>query len=301
MNSANIPLERGESRPAESRAALASVAEQGDRMIGITDKEFERLAAFVKRSFGLHLSREKKMLVLGRLGRVLQSLNFDNFTDYLDYVAGDRSGAAAVTLINRLTTNHTFFMREADHFDYFRDKVLPEIMPRLTDKDLRVWSAGCSTGEEPYTLAMLIDEYLGNARMGWDTTLLATDISERALQQAVKGVYPAESVEPLPKRWRLSYFVPHGDGGYAVAGRIRQEVVFRRFNLMDPFPFRKKFHVIFCRNVMIYFDENTRRQLIRKFCDSLAPGGYLFIGHSETINRFESPFRYVKPSIYRKE
>jgi len=269
--------------------------------IEITDKEFERLAAYVKKSFGLNLGKEKKMLVLGRLGRVLQSLNFDNFSDYLDYVAGDRSGQAAATLINRLTTNHTFFMREADHFDFFRNKVLPEIMPRLKDKDLRVWSAGCSTGEEPYTLAMLIDEYLGSAKLGWDTALLATDISERVLRHAVRGVYPAESVELLPKRWRLSYFSPHGDGQYAVTCRIRKEVVFRRFNLMDPFPFRRGFHVIFCRNVMIYFDENTRRNLIRKFYDSLVPGGYLFIGHSETINRFESPFKYVKPSIYRKE
>ncbi|REK56580.1 MAG: chemotaxis protein CheR [Thermobacillus sp.] len=270
-------------------------------MIGITEKEFERLAAYVKQSFGLHLGKEKKMLVLGRLGRVLQTLNMKSFTDYLDYVTADRTGQAAVTLINRLTTNHTFFMREADHFDYFRDRVLPEIMPRLKDKDLRVWSAGCSTGEEPYTLAMLIDEYLDSARTGWDTTLLATDISEHVIRQAVRGVYPAESVELLPKRWRLSYFVPHGTDQYAVTGRIRKEVVFRRFNLMDPFPFRRRFHVIFCRNVMIYFDEHTRRQLIRKFYDSLVPGGYLFIGHSETINRFESPFKYVKPSVYRKE
>jgi len=269
-------------------------------LMDITEQEFERLAAYVKKSFGLHLGREKKMLVLGRLGRVLQSLNLDNFTDYLDYVTRDRSGQAAATLINRLTTNHTFFMREPDHFDYFRDRVLPEILPRLKDRDLRVWSAGCSTGEEPYTLAMLIDEHVGSAKIGWDTTLLATDISERVLLHAIRGVYPAESVEPLPKRWRLTYFVPHGDGRYAVADRIRREVVFRRFNLMDPFPFRKGFHVIFCRNVMIYFDEHTRRRLIRKFYESLAPGGYLFIGHSETINRFESPFTYVKPSIYRK-
>jgi chemotaxis protein methyltransferase CheR len=270
-------------------------------MIGITDKEFERLAAYVKKSFGLHLGREKKMLVAGRLGPVLQSLNMASFTEYLDHVERDRSGQAAATLVNRLTTNHTFFMRESDHFDFVRNRVLPEITPRLKDRDLRVWSAGCSTGEEPYTLAMLIDEYLGSNRLGWDTTLLATDITERVLRHAVRGIYSSESVEPLPKRWRLNYFVPCGDGEYAVAGRIRREVVFRRFNLMDPFPFRKKFHVIFCRNVMIYFDEQTRRKLIRKFYDSLEPGGYLFIGHSEPINRFELPFTMVRPSIYRKD
>jgi chemotaxis protein methyltransferase CheR len=270
-------------------------------MIEISDQEFNRLAVYIKANFGIHLSREKKILVMGRLARVLQALNFDNFNDYMNYVQADRSGQAAKTLVNQITTNHTFFMREADHFDFFKDKVLPALIPELKDKDLRVWSAGCSTGEEAYTLAMLIDEYLGNARLGWDTRLLATDISEKALTHAARGVYPSESVATLPQRWRTAYFVPYGIGYVAVTDRIKQEVVFRRFNLMDPFPFRKSFHVIFCRNVMIYFDEQTRRNLIRKFYDCLEPGGYLFIGHSETINRLDTPFKYIKPAIYRKE
>jgi chemotaxis protein methyltransferase CheR len=270
-------------------------------MIEITEQEFQRLAAFVKLNFGIHLSREKKNLVMGRRGNVLHSLNMDNFSDYINYVLADNSGEAAQTLVNRLTTNHTFFMREPDHFEFFRSKVLPSLLPKLRDKDLRVWSAGCSTGEEPYTLAMLIDEYLGKARLGWDTKLLATDISENALTQAVRGIYPSESVMLLPKRWQSAYFVPYGSNQFAIKNQIKREVVFRRFNLMDPFPFRKTFHVIFCRNVMIYFDENTRRTLIQKFYDSLEPGGYLFIGHSETINRLDTNFRYVKPAVYRKE
>jgi chemotaxis protein methyltransferase CheR len=270
-------------------------------MIEITDQVFQRLAAFVKTNFGIHLSKDKKMLVMGRLGCVLRSLNMDNFSDYINFVITDGSGEAARTFVNRITTNHTFFMRESDHFDFFKNQVLPALLPRIRDKDLRIWSAGCSTGEEPYTLAMLIDEYLGKDKQGWDTTILATDISEKVLAHAARGIYSDESVMQLPKRWKLTYFIPHGTNQYAVTNAIRQEVLFRRFNLMDPFPFRKKFHVIFCRNVMIYFDSNTRRMLTQKFYDMLMPGGYLFIGHSETINRLETNFKYVRPAVYRKE
>jgi len=269
-------------------------------MIEITDQEFQRLAALVKANFGIHLSKEKKALVMGRLGNILRSLNMDNFSDYINFVIADRSGEAAKTFISKITTNHTYFMREADHFDFFRDKLLPALMPKLKDKDLRIWSAGCSTGEEPYTLAMLIDEYLGGARRGWDTKILATDISEKVLAHAARGMYSDESVLLLPKRWKLTYFVPHGDNQYAVKDSIKREVLFRRFNLMDPFPFKKKFHVIFCRNVMIYFDANTRKQIVRKFYDALEPGGYLFIGHSETIHRDDRLFHYVMPAVYRK-
>ncbi|AZK47934.1 CheR family methyltransferase [Paenibacillus lentus] len=270
-------------------------------MFEISDKEFRRVAHFIKVNYGIHLNNEKKILVVGRLGQVMQRLNINNFSDYLDYIIADKSGEAAKTFINQMTTNHTFFMREADHFNYFRDTVLSSLLPRVRDKDLRVWSAGCSSGEEPYTLAILIDEYLGSARIGWDTQLLATDISEKVLNRAKKGIYSSEAVALLPKRWRHSYFKRHADNHYEVSNKIKKEVVFRRFNLMESFPFKKKFHVIFCRNVMIYFDADTKMNLIRKFYDSLEPGGYLFIGHSETINREDTRFKYVMPAVYRKE
>ena len=266
----------------------------------LTDQEFQQLAGYLKAHFGIHLNIHKKALVIGRLGGVLRRLNMGSFSEFMDYLVSDESGEAAGLLANHMTTNHTFFMREADHFHFFRDRILPEVMPRLEERDLRVWSAGCSSGEEPYTLAMLIDEHLNGARLGWDTKLLATDISEKVLNRAVQGIYSAEAIEALPKRWKVSYFQPLADGCYQVKERIRNEVLFRRFNLMDPFPFRKKFHVIFCRNVMIYFDAVTRRTLVRKFYDALEPGGYLFIGHSETIQRGDGLFHYVRPAIYRK-
>lgn len=273
----------------------------GEVMIEISDKEFIKLAGYIKTNFGIHLSDEKRTLVMGRLWNVLNSLNMENFSDYLNYIATDQSGEAARTFINQMTTNHTYFMRESDHFDLFRAKVLPEQVPKIKDRDLRVWSAGCSTGEEAYTLAILINEFFGNARLGWDTKLLATDISEKVLVEAKKGIYSREEVALLPERWKHNYFHPHGMNQYEVKPKIKNEVVFRRFNLMDPFPFKKKFHVIFCRNVMIYFDASTRMQLIHKFYDSLVPGGYLFIGHSETIQRDHTKFKYVMPAVYRKE
>lgn len=270
-------------------------------MVEISDYEFRRLADYIKVNFGIHLSDEKKVLVAGRLSQVLLKLNIDSFSDYMNYMMADKSGEAARTFINKMTTNHTFFMREADHFDYFKNHVLPSLKPALRDRDLRVWSAGCSTGEEPYTLAMLIDEYFGKERMGWDTKLLATDISEHVLTDASQGIYAEEAVAQLPDMWKLSYFNPLGTDHYEVINRIKQEVIFRRFNLMESFPFRKKFHVIFCRNVMIYFDAKTKTDLIQKFYDSLEPRGYLFIGHSETISRDFPKFKYVMPAVYRKE
>src|SRR5690606_23447111 len=161
---------------------------------------------YIKDNFGIHLNPEKKALAAGRLNFVLQSLNMNNFSDYLNYIMNDRSGEAARTFINKMTTNHTFFMREADHFRYFADAVLPKMTASIKDKDLRVWSAGCSTGEEAYTLAILTDEYLGDRRTEWDKKLLATDISDEVLQRAKEGIYDQEAVAAMPRRWQLAYF-----------------------------------------------------------------------------------------------
>ena len=212
------------------------------------------------------------------------------------------TGEAAATLVNKITTNHTYFMREANHFYYFRDKVLPYLSEKVKQKDLRIWSAGCSSGEEPYTLAMIIDEFLGKEKLLWDTKVLATDISAKVLEQASSGIYPNAEVNTLPPQWRLNYFTNIDNQKSIIVDRIRNEVIYRKLNLMERnFPFRKLFHVIFCRNVMIYFDTQTKRQLVQKFYNSLEPGGYLFVGHSESLNPEETSFKYVIPAVYRKE
>jgi chemotaxis protein methyltransferase CheR len=271
-------------------------------MVEISEREFEQLAELIKSHYGINLSEKKKTLVTGRLQNVLSQNNFKNFSEYIDYLISDRTGSAAVTLIDKITTNHTFFMREVDHFYYFRDKVLPYLVSAIKDKDLRIWSAGCSTGEEPYTLAMIIDELLGADKRWWDSKVLATDISNKVLDAAVKGIYSNEEIGQLPAGWRLNYFRKLDDENSILTDRIKNEVIFRKFNLMDEiFPFKRKFHVIFCRNVMIYFDSMTKTNLVNRFYNILENGGYLFIGHSESITRDGTRFRYVVPAIYRKE
>lgn len=267
----------------------------------MTENEFRQLAAYVKSNYGINLKEEKRAMVEGRLSSLLMKKGMSSFSDYLKYVFSDKTGEAAAMLVNRITTNHTFFMREASHFEFLAEKVLPELKLYVRNKDLRIWSAGCSTGEEAYTLAFILDEFFGREKALWDTRILATDISTRVLEHAVRGVYSEESVKSLPAKWRYNYFTKN-ESGYEVVDRIKKEVIFRKFNLADKtFPFKKKFHIIFCRNVMIYFDKETKRELLKKFYDAMETGGYLFIGHSESINRGESPFRYVMPSIYRKE
>lgn len=271
-------------------------------MLAITDNEFRMLADYIKANYGINLKEEKRSLVAGRLYNVLLQNNFDNFTEYYNYVISDKTGGAVVTLIDKISTNHTFFMREADHFYYFRDKVLPYLAGTVKEKDLRIWSAGCSSGEEPYTIAMIIDEFFGKERIWWDAKVLATDISSKVLDIAERGEYSNERILPAPASWRLNYFKMLDNENFVITDKIRKEVIYRKFNLMDEsFPFKRKFHVIFCRNVMIYFDERTKRELVNKFYDLTEYGGYLFIGHSESLNREETRYKYVMPAVYRKE
>jgi chemotaxis protein methyltransferase CheR len=241
-------------------------------------------------------------LVIGRLHNVLLQEGFINFTEYYKYLVSDQTGKAVITLLDKITTNHTFFMRESDHFYYFRDKVLPHLSKTVKDKDLRIWCAASSTGEEPYTLAMILDEFLGNEKTLWDTKILATDISEKVLGIAQKGVYSNERIAPLPSYWKINYFMRYDYEKSIMIDKIRNDVIYRKFNLMDTiFPFKKKFHTIFCRNVMIYFDDQTKNQLVNKFYDHMEYGGYLFIGHSESLNRETTRFKNVMPAVYRKE
>ncbi|MGD8401553.1 MAG: protein-glutamate O-methyltransferase CheR [Bacillota bacterium] len=270
-------------------------------MIAIKTKEFLEIVKYVKGYCGLDLT-EKRHLVEGRLQNMLAQLGMESFGEYFKYVTADKTGRAVVDLLNKVTTNHTFFLREKDHFHFFQDKVLPYLATTVTNKDLRIWSAGCATGEEPYTLAIIIAEYFKKQKYLWDSKILATDISRKALQTATAATYNVEQVGVLPEAWKKNYFHKIGPDSYTVAEKIRNEVVFRVFNLIDSvFPFKQKFQVIFCRNVMIYFDMPTKQELIRKFYDITEPGGYLFIGHAESINRDTTRYKYMMPAIYRKE
>jgi len=270
-------------------------------MEDITEREFNGLVGFVKQTYGINLL-QKKTLVCGRLSNYIVQSGFHSFSEYFAHVKSDRTGQAGVILVNKLTTNHTYFLREPQHFELLEKVILPHFATsEAKGKDLRVWSAGCSTGEEPYTLAMVINAYFGPAKYGWNTKILATDISTAVLEQAQKAVYLSAQLEKLPDHWQRQYFHKIDAESSVLKDIIRQEVIFRRFNLMnETFPFKKKFHLIFCRNVMIYFDAETKMKLINQFYHHMEPGGYLFIGHSESINRHESNYQFVAPAVYRK-
>jgi chemotaxis protein methyltransferase CheR len=274
-------------------------------LMSISDEEFKQIRSMVYERFGINLSDQKRSLVVGRLQKLLRSLGFLTFKQYYDYLRTDNTGRALNELINRISTNHTFFFRESAHFDFLRAKALPDIvamMKRDNCRDLRIWCAGCSSGEEPYGLVMVMLEYFGKEYGMWDAGILATDVSEKALNTAVSGLYPAERVEHVPSALKQRYFINTRKGAWEVADRVKKEVTFRRFNLMNKsFPFKKPFHAIFCRNVMIYFDQPTRDALVKKFYDNTVSGGYLFIGHSETIRGGKVPYEYIKPAVYRKK
>ncbi len=272
----------------------------GEPMQPITEIEFRQLADYIKANFGIYLKEEKQTLLTGRLSYMLQQNKFNSFSEYYNYVVTDTTGMAAVSLVDRITTNYTYFMREADHYNYLRSTVLPVLENTISDRDLRVWSAGCSSGEEPYTLAFILEEYFKDKRY-WDKQILATDISVSALTSAQNGVYDEKQVSVLPPIWRLNYFKKIPGEKYIVSDKIKKEVIFRKLNLIsDEFRFKKPFQVIFCRNVMIYFDNKDKQELINKFYDITAPGGYLFIGHSESIARDESKYTYIMPAVYKK-
>lgn len=267
----------------------------------ISDKEFTRLVTYVHENYGINLT-QKRILVEGRLSNELTRRNYQDYTAFLDMVFADKSGTEMVALLNKLTTNHTYFMREEEHYEFMRDVFLPYIEQKNSvRKNIQLWSAGCSSGEEAYTTQMQMQEYFGNKASSWDTRILATDISVKVLTKAQQAVYHQESMKNLPDTWKRKYFKDAGNECFKVNPEITSKVIFKTFNLMDPIPFKKQpFDLIFCRNVMIYFDAPTKLALVKRFYDVLAPGGYLFIGHAESIPRDQTQYEYIKPAIYRK-
>ncbi|MCL2088586.1 MAG: protein-glutamate O-methyltransferase CheR [Oscillospiraceae bacterium] len=266
-------------------------------MFKISEQDFQRLYKHIYDNFGIDLSK-KKQLIEGRLYNTVVKAGFTGFTEYIDHVLKHNNSNEMEQVINKLTTNHTYFMRESSHFELFRDTILPELEYRKRNKVLGIWSAGCSSGEEPYTLSMILRDYFAN-KPGWDTRVLATDISHRVMNIAKAGVYEEESLKEIPNVWKTKYFKKDGHD-YHLTPEIKNNVIFREFNLMDPINFKLKFDVIFCRNVMIYFDAQTKAALIDRFYNATANGGYLLIGHSETIDKSHNPYQYLRAASYKK-
>lgn len=266
----------------------------------LSDGEFLHIVSYVKGRYGIDLS-QKRVLISGRLENYLLRNGFQSYGDYIRLVEQNPEGAEAKNLVNVLTTNHTYFMREFIHFEYLQRYVLPWIKERegKRSKDVRIWSAASSTGEEPYTIQMVLSDYF-SLDPGWDTQILATDISTEVLQKARNGVYLAEQIEPVPEHWKRRYFQAVSSEEFQVRQELQKKIVFRQFNLMDEIPFKGLFHVVFLRNVMIYFEEETKRKLLSRIYQHMADGGYLFVGTTESIDKTSTDFKYVQPSIYRK-
>lgn len=266
----------------------------------VNETDFERLVVYVKHMVGINLEG-KETLAVARLNNHINALGCISLGEYLDLVSNDITGKESEKLINFLTTNHTYFWREERHFEYMHSVVLPTLRDRCSsERDIRIWCAASSTGEEPYTLAMLMEEYFAPLQDEWDTTILATDVSTAVLETAAIGRYPADSIQSLPIAWQQRYFKKEGEW-VAIKDELKQRVLFRRLNLIDAFPFKKKLHIIFARNVLIYFDDQIKKNVIEKMTDVLEDGGYLFIGTTESVGKMNDRLQCVAPSVYIKK
>ena len=261
--------------------------------------EFEAFRRLAYDKFGLDLRDGKEELVAARLGKRMRQGGFDSFEKYYEHVVGDRSGEALIGMIDALATNHTSFLREAAHFEFLRQNVLPGLRERPR---IELWSAACSTGEEPYTLAFTLWDLWGETGFQ-KVRILATDISTKALATARHAVYPADRFSMVPPGW-MRQFLLRGEGRwqgwYRVKPAVRSQIEFARLNLVEPFVQHHVFPVIFCRNVMIYFDKATQEALVNRLSACLEPGGYLFIGHAESLTGVRHDLAYVRPAVYRK-
>ncbi|HLJ39266.1 MAG TPA: protein-glutamate O-methyltransferase CheR [Steroidobacteraceae bacterium] len=271
------------------------------RRLSFGEDDFAALRALVKQHTGIHLSEQKRELVYGRLSRRLRALGLESFRDYRELLERGE-GDELVQFCNAITTNLTSFFREAHHFEYLRDELLRPLAANARGaRRLRFWSAGCSSGEEPYSLAMTIQETLPEA-WRWDIRILATDLDTEVLGKGQRGVYDEERVRGLSAQRLERFFSPADDDPrrYAVSAALKDMITFRELNLMHALPMKGPLNAIFCRNVVIYFDKDTQRQLFARFAQLQRPGDILFLGHSESLFRVSDAYTLVGKTIYRR-
>ena len=271
----------------------------------ISTRDFERLRNLIYEQSGITLNNDKKTMLEMRVKRRVRSLQMNSYAAYCEYLFGPSGQKEEIVhLLDVVSTNKTDFFREPEHFVFLARKVIPELMARnQSSRPLLIWSAGCSTGEEPYTLAMVLQEYAAS-HSGLRFSILATDLSNLVLAKAMRGVYTEEVAAPVAADLRRKYFLRSRDRDtnlLRVVPELRRLVEFRRLNFMDAnFGLTQKADIIFCRNVIIYFDRATQEQIMQKLAAELLPGGYAFVGHSETLHDMNLPLQPVAPSLYRK-
>jgi chemotaxis protein methyltransferase CheR len=266
--------------------------------IKLKNAQFERISQLVYQLTGINLHSGKQELVNARLTKRLRALGLKSFDAYMEHLKRDNPEGELVAMIEAMTTNKTSFFRESQHFDYLGR----QIVPGLRNRKIRAWSAGCSSGEEPYSTAILLNEAIQDLAL-WDISILATDLSSHMIAHARKATYDTNHLRDMPALLISKYFTcieTNPVRRYQVIEPLRRLVHFARLNLMGEWPMRGPFDVIFCRNVMIYFDKPTQERLVNRFWKLLKPGGHLFVGHSESLTGSPHKFRYVQPAIYMK-
>jgi len=276
--------------------------------ISMSDKCFARISGFVQANFGIKLPEAKKTMVESRLQKRLRALGMGTFDEYGKFVFSPKGMSEEIVhMVDLITTNKTDFFREPSHFQFLFDHALPELIRTAGTgmrRSLRVWSAGCSSGEEPYSLAMVLSDYAAQTP-GFNFNILGTDISVRILEKALHGVFREEAVDPVPAQMRRKYLLRsrnREDGLVRIVPGLRGKVRFKRLNLMSPNPdVGSPMDIIFCRNVIIYFERVVQEEIVNKLCQRLVNGGFLFLGHSETLHGMSLPLRAVAPMVYRKE
>lgn len=274
----------------------------------MSNREFKRFSEFIYAQCGIKMPPAKKTMLTARLLKRLRDLALSSYGEYYDYVSSPEGRSKELArMIDVVTTNKTEFFREVEHFDFLAKSALPALVGSRQARNLRklnIWSAGCSSGEESYTLAMVLTEFFSTTRPLDQFSILATDISTQILATAKKAIYPKETVEPVPVMWRQKYLMRGKNSQKEfcrVVPELRHCITFRYLNLMNKdFGIRVRMDIIFCRNVVIYFDRQTQRKLFEKFYDQLVPGGYLFIGHSESLHGINERFLNVATTVYRK-
>ncbi len=262
----------------------------------LQEKEFAQFRDLIYRIAGISMSPAKKPLITSRLAKRLRHYDLSSYGDYFQMITADTGKTELQMAVDLLTTNETHFFREPKHFDFLRQHILPQRKP---GKPLRIWSAACSTGEEPYSIAMQLDEVLGNAP--WE--IVASDLSTRVLEKARSGLYPLERMLEIPQYYLSNYCLKGTgtqEGTLLIERKLRERVQFIHYNLTEEPPKLGEFDAIFLRNVMIYFDQDTKRQVVSRLLSLLRPGGHILVGHSETLNGISEDVRLVQPAVYRR-
>jgi len=276
-----------------------------NNFLSMDSESFNRLSTYVTQEYGIKLPLSKKSMLESRLNKKVKSLGLHSYKEFLDFIFSDEGKQGELfNVIDLITTNKTDFFREAAHFHFLTKEFLPSYKNELNRNNLKIWSAGCSTGEEPYTIIMTLEEY---KKKNPETTyqLLASDVSIRVIQNAFQGIYDLEKIEPVPMELKRNYFLRSKVNPklVRVKPQYRKKIQFKRINFMNNQYglLKEEFDVIFCRNVLIYFDKATQERVIQKFCSHLKPGGLLFLGHSESIIGMNLPLKQIRSTVYRFE